>query len=74
MTVRAKFKVESVLYTADFASVKLSPVVSGSQENKEFYRWTPGGTMELNQIRKEVADVLKPGQEFYVDLIPVEKA
>ena len=43
MTVRAKFKVESVTQTTSGASIKLQPVSSGSAENEKFFKWTPWG-------------------------------
>jgi hypothetical protein len=68
MSVRAKFKVECVTKFKDSSSVRLCPVMSGSDENKAFYKWTPGGSIELNTINDEAAAQFAPGAEFYVDL------
>ncbi|MDE2102608.1 MAG: hypothetical protein KGL39_35505 [Patescibacteria group bacterium] len=70
MSVRAKFKVESVEHTADSANVKLSAVISGSEENKQFFRWTPSGGIQLSTVNKEAANRFEPGKEYYVDFTP----
>lgn len=72
MSVRAKFKVDSVEHTADSATVKLTPVVSGSEENKTFYKWTPSGLIMLATINKEAAKQFEPGKEYYVDFTPTD--
>jgi hypothetical protein len=72
MTVRAKMKCISITNTADSATARLEPVVSGSEENKSFYRWTPGGHIELNMIHKDTAKQFEPGKEYYVDFTPAE--
>jgi hypothetical protein len=66
--VRAKFTVVSKTENADGGFyVKLQPVVSGSDENKEFYKWTPGGELNLSTINKAAADAFKPGKSYYLD-------
>jgi len=68
MKVRAKFKVESVTKMSGGSnSIRLHPVMSGSEENKAFYKWTPGGSIELSTINDEAAAQFAPGLEFYVD-------
>lgn len=67
MAVRAKFRVDSVELTADSATVKMTPVVSGSEENKKFYRWTPSGSITLATVNRDAADQFEPGGEYYVD-------
>ena len=71
MSVRAKFRVDSVEHTAEsVATVKMTPVINGSEENKRFYRWTPGGNILLATINKAAADQFEPGKEYYVDFTP----
>ena len=72
MSVRAKFKVEQVTRTVSWAEVKLQPVTSGSDENKQFYRWTPGGSIHLATINPEAAAQFEPGKEFYIDFTPAD--
>ncbi len=55
---------EGFVYDAEF-----SPVVSGSDENKAFWKASPGGSLKLTTIR---ADHFQPGQDYYVDFTPVE--
>lgn len=43
---------------------KLSPVMSGSEENKKFYAATPSGSIELGQFGEEV---FEPGKTYFVD-------
>jgi hypothetical protein len=78
MTVRAKFKVITVTDSYDsermqrVAQVELQPVMSGSPENEQFYRWTPGGTIKLGTINEVAAKEFVPGREFYVDFTPAD--
>lgn len=69
--IRAKFKCEEIRYVEDCSHVYLVPVVNGSEENKNFYKWTPGGRIELNILRKETASHFEPGKEYYVDFTEV---
>ena len=71
-TVRAKFNCISVTNTKDGATVKLSPVINGSDENKEFYRYTPGGEISLSTINTHAAKQFIPGSDYYVDFTPAE--
>lgn len=78
--VRAKFTVESKTTTAsgkDAAGnvvpshyVKLRPVMGDTPENKAFWKWSPGGSIELNTINQAAADALELGKEYYIDFTP----
>lgn len=72
MTVRAKFKVESVTQFHQCGEVVLAPVSSGSEENKKFWQYTPGGLIKLNTINTEALSRFTPGKEFYIDFIPAD--
>lgn len=75
MAVRAKFKVDKVnpIDENDQGGVvQLSPVTNGSDENKEFYRYTPGGHILLNTINQKALDEFEIGDEFYVDFTKVQ--
>ena len=50
MTIRAKFKVLGVTQTVDTARVALAPVIGGSPENESFFRYTPGGHIDLQVV------------------------
>lgn len=71
--VRAKFVVAEKTETAAGSfSVRLTPVISGSKENEEFYKWTPGGQIQLSTINSLAAEKLKVGKEYYVDFTEAE--
>lgn len=68
MNVRAKFlcveKKETKDGNKNIFSYLFYPVTSGSDENKEFYHYTPSGKLELNSIKSNLFEV---GKEFYLD-------
>lgn len=68
--VRAKFKVESNVQSGDTAQITLTPVYDGSEENREFFRYTPGGTIALAVVNPPAAEQFKVGAEMYVDFTP----
>ena len=70
MTVRAKFRVESVTQTRDGHAIDLKPVTNGSPENEQFFKWTPWGDIKIGTINAAAAEQFKPGAEFYVDFTP----
>lgn len=74
MSVRAKFKVErkELQRDGDGGSVYLNPVISGSEENKQFYQLTPGGQILLSTINPEAYNQFEVGKEFYIDFTPAE--
>lgn len=72
MSVRAKFKVETVTHNTSGASVQLVPVINGSEENKQFYKYTPAGSIQLSTVNAAAAEQFKPGDEFYVDFTKAE--
>lgn len=65
--VRAKMVCASVAPTGDTFTVRLSPVVGGSEENDQFYKYTPGGIVSLEVLSEETANHFEQGQEYYVD-------
>lgn len=76
MTVRAKFKVQSINRQTgwgdfkELQTIRLSPVTSGSDENKAFYAATPSGQIEIGVVPEAVGKQFDIGQEFYVDFTP----
>lgn len=75
MTVRAKFKVDTVAqHAGGLASVKLTPVMSGSEENKRFYKYSPSGSCELQSINLEAMAQFEVGKEYYLDFTPAGDA
>jgi len=66
--VRAKFKVESVTNFANGANINMQPITCGSEENKQFYQYTPGGSLKLEVVNSETAKQFIPGKEYYIDI------
>jgi hypothetical protein len=47
-----------------------SPVYTGSEENREFFKWTPGGTVQFNVMNEAAAAKFEVGKEYYLDFSP----
>jgi hypothetical protein len=52
--------VQSFLYEAAF-----SAVTDGSTENKEFFQYTPSGSLTIGVYKEDVFEV---GKEYYIDV------
>lgn len=75
MSVRAKFKVHMKNDTeGSGTTVYLVPVVGGSSENEQFYKYTPGGQIQLSTINDGAAAEFEVGKEYYVDFLLAEAA
>lgn len=76
MTVRAKFRVDSITrhaWNKDAGEVKLSPVCDdGIEENRRFHRYTPSGALSMTIDNPPALAVFELGKEFYVDFSPAE--
>lgn len=71
--VRAKFIVDKVSKTRfDHHEIELSPVTSGSEENKNFFKWTPFGKIVLGCINTDAVNQFEVGKEYYIDFTPAE--
>lgn len=69
--VRAKFVCESKQdVPGSGAQITLRPVYSGSEENKEFFKYTPAGQVQLSVVNEKAADQFEIGKEYYVDFTP----
>lgn len=81
---RAKFRVASkeivedssydskanVSVTNLVAKITLQAVTGTSDENKEFFKSTPSGSITINIVRLETAEQFEQGKEVYVDFTP----
>lgn len=81
MAVRAKFYVSEVKQSRSnysgvegeiLTTIKLASVNATSEENKQFFRWTPAGSIDLGTVNPAVVEQMHIGDEFYVDFTPVE--
>lgn len=70
--VRAKFKCIEKHLKEDGENIILQPVYGDSPENKDFFKYTPGGKIELFTINKSASDAFIPGKEYYVDFTLAE--
>lgn len=67
MKTRAKFVVQERKELKDGYQVTLTAVTNNSDENKEFFKYTPSGKLEMGLMSKDTADQFVPGKEFYLD-------
>ncbi len=75
MSVRARFRVNSYETSldggkpgaAELRTVKLSAVYDGSPENKEFFRYTPNGSITIGMLNPGAWEQFPLGREVYVD-------
>jgi len=72
MSIRAKFYVASKTEFPNGYEIKLNAVISGSEENKNFYRHTPNGRLELSIVNNDTANCFEVGKEYYVDFTKAE--
>lgn len=67
-TMQAKLKVEYTVKTGDDSEVLImSPVTTGSDENKSFAKWTPWGKLELGISNPALVGTFNTGDEFIVE-------
>jgi len=81
MSVKAKFVVQSITRSrhwdgkgAELQTIKLSPVTSGSDENKSFFAATPSGSIELGTVNADAAADFELGGAAYVTFEKAEEA
>lgn len=71
--MRAKFKCNSVTkYESGSVTAYLKPVTGGSEENKSFWNYSPGGSLELNITNPNAVGFFQPGKQYYLDFTAVE--
>lgn len=70
--VRAKFRLNEKNQSESGYALKFWPVTSGSPENDEFYKYTPGGVLEMSTINESAAAAFEVGKEYYLDFTPAE--
>ena len=71
MTTRAKFScveiVQNEYPNASTYRIRLNPVYSGSEENRKFFSFTPGGEISLQVVGIDTASQFSVGHDYYVD-------
>lgn len=75
--VRAKFSCKKIEPPFGYGEdekgrfeILLTPVLSGSPENRDFYRWTPSGEIRLGVVTSKTANAFEVGRDYYVDFTP----
>jgi len=67
--IKAKFVCNVVHDFGHNKTVELFPVTSGSEENKSFNKYTPGGKLELSITEETPAyNFFQPGKEYLMDI------
>ena len=71
MSVRAKFRCTCKESSNGGYRVSFSVVTDGSTENKEFYKYTPSGNIEMATINENAGNQFTVGDEYFVDFTKV---
>ena len=75
MSVRAKFRVGAKNATeGNGDTIYLTAVTGTSEENNDFFKWTPAGQITLSTVNDRAAAEFEVGKEYYVDFILAEAA
>lgn len=70
MSVVAKFRVTEIGPANGDGSnhlIRLNPVIDGSEENREFYSYTPGGEIVLSTVNAAAAAYFVLEGEYYIN-------
>lgn len=73
MTTRAKFSCTTKTQTPEYWNIGFEPVRSGSEENRTFFKFTPGGRIDLQIVGSDTAQQFKVGHDYYIDFIEAEE-
>jgi hypothetical protein len=74
--VRAKFKCVSVMHTEYGKETVLTPVMKTDDpedENSKFWEASPSGELKMFINNLPAAEMFIPGNEYYLDFIPIKK-
>lgn len=70
MTTRCKFTCQSKTITSSGENqtntFEFVPVTGNSEENKQFWKWTPSGSFKLGCVNKNVD--FEIGKDYYIDI------
>lgn len=64
--MRAKFRLNSITDHGNQKQLKFAAVTSGSDENKDWAKYTPCGSIEMSVDNLAAVEGMKPGDEFYL--------
>lgn len=66
--VICKFKCEEVKLVESGGNVVMKPVISGSEENRTFFSFTPYGEFNVGLVNANTVTYFVPGNEYYVSI------
>ncbi|CAH1230733.1 hypothetical protein PAECIP111891_06738 [Paenibacillus allorhizoplanae] len=69
MSVRAKFR----CVQKEGNNLRLEVVISGSEENKDFWKYTPAGQIQMSVDNEKAQEQFEVGKEYYVDFTPANE-
>lgn len=76
--MRAKMQIRAVTKNLGgwTETIEMSAVYGGNSNNEDnsFAKTTPSGAVKLEIANKELHEVYKPGDTFYVDFTPVPES
>ena len=70
--VRAKFRCIDKQPNEYGSLIKLETVMSGSEENEKFFKFTPYGQLSMGTVNPAASDQFEVGKEYFVDFSPAE--
>ena len=70
MPTRAKFRCIEEITKVDGKAYTFSPVTGHSEENKQFFKFTPYGKLEMGIVNPAVQ--FEVGKEYYLDITIAE--
>lgn len=69
--IRAKLRCSTVTLSESGETVHLHPVFGDCPENKEWSKFTPGGSVELQISNPPARGKFEVGKEYFADFTPV---
>lgn len=69
--VRCKFRcISRTEHENKTFDVHFVPVTNGNDENKRYWRWTPGGELSIRTVNERAAFAFEVGKDYYLDFTP----
>lgn len=78
MNIKAKFKCLAVVEDNDHGGnkiqeqVSLCPVINDSEDNKNWSKWTPSGSLSMTITNPDAWGAFEVNKEYFVDFTPAQ--